>query len=389
MALRFDPLAPGGGRGLWLLVLLAGCSARAGSEGSALEGPRTWQAEARAPAGVDLDLQPVSAGDLPADTSSVTVMVEGTAGEPLSLAVRGLGGEWLVDPQAPEESPNRVLRGLGRVVAMLPSATASLPLAANYLVAPAHLAGGRTAVTVSAWIKRGGTGTQELPLAVVVVGSVVDDGALDVALGELGRIWRAAGVEVREPARLRVEGDEAAALARVEVDAALGNDSPMVGQALSLSARAPADALTLVVVGDVAVAGPGYPIWALAGGVPVPPISGTPRSGVVVSAVLLRQDPVWAGQVMAHEMGHALGLYHTTEGALESAGGVPVSIGDPVDDSPACPASADVAPADGTLTARECDAYDAGNLMFWSPVRGATRLTGGQAGLAHRSALAR
>jgi len=84
-------------------------------------------------------------------------------------------------------------------------------------------------------------------------------------------------------------------------------------------------------------------------------------------------------------MGHALGLYHTTEAALDGA----ASVSDQIDDTPACPASADRSPVDQTLSAAECDGHDTANLMFWSAVRGATRLTGGQAAMARRSALAR
>jgi hypothetical protein len=358
-----------------------GCGdVRPASVGSARE-LGSWAAEAR-PAAAALDLHPLS---LPSDTLSVTVMAESPGGALLSLGVRDPAGAWVVDGRSPEESPNRVLRGHGLVVALLPAASAALPLAAQYQVAPATLEGGTVAATVSTWIKRGPEGRQELPLAVVVVGAAIDEAALDTALGEVGRIWRAGGIEVREPARLRVEGIDAEGLARVEVDAALGNDSPMVAAALRLSARAPADALPLVVVDDVAVAGPGYSIWALSGGVPVPPVNGTGHSGVVVSGVLLRQDPLLAGQVMAHEMGHALGLFHTTEGEL--VGGS--ALADQIDDTPACPATADGPPGDGTLTARECEGHDAGNLMFWTAARGATMITPGQAALARRSARVR
>jgi hypothetical protein len=388
------PGLPGPGRRRRLTALFALCAGSCGAErrssdGSLLEGPVTWQAEARL-AGPDLDFRTLPPGNaLPLDTLSVTVMAEGGGSELLSLGVRDPDGRWLVDPQHPEESANRVLRGRGRVVAMLPSASASLPLAARYLVAPARLSGAGGPVSISAWIKRGRGLVQELPLAVLMVGRVLDDARVDIALGEVGRIWRGAGIEVREPVRVRIEGSEGQALDRVVVDPALGNDSPMVVEALALAGRGPADALTLVVVADITVAGPGYPIWALSGGIPVPPAGGTARSGVLASAVLLEHDPLWAGQVMAHEIGHALGLYHTTEAALGSEAGAPASVVDPLDDTPACAASADRAPADGTLSAEECELFDAANLMFWAAVRGATALTAGQGAQARRSALAR
>jgi hypothetical protein len=345
-----------------LLALCACGDQRAGSEGSLLETTPGWQAEAHQ-AGQPLDLRSVAPTGLPPDTLSVTLMAQSEtgAGGELTLGVRDGSGRWLVDPEDPEQSPNRVLRGRGRVVAMLPSSSAALPLAADYLVAPALLSGPARTVSLSAWIKRGVGGRQELPLALVVVGSVVDDRSIDVALGEVGRIWRAAGIEVREPVRFSVQGQQAQDLARVEVDPALAGESPMVARALALTALAPTGTLTLIVVADLAVVGPGYPIWALSAGIPVPPASG---AGVVVSAVLLAHDPVWAGQVMAHEMGHALGLYHTTEAALDGA----APLTDQIDDT---------------------GDHDSGNLMFWSAVRGATALTEGQGSIARRSALAR
>jgi hypothetical protein len=160
------------------------------------------------------------------------------------------------------------------------------------------------------------------------------------------------------------------------VDGALAGDSPDVGRALALSSRAPTGALALVIVGDLA----GLPIWALAGGIPVPPVQGSPRSGVVISAVLIERDPVWAGQVMAHEIGHALGLFHTTEAQLDEHGR---PVADQLDDTAVCSTDAN---GDGLLQPTECAA---GNLMFWSASRGATALTSQQGAIARRSALTR
>jgi hypothetical protein len=363
-----------------MLAICACGDERAASEGSVLEPPRQWQAEARAAAGT-LDLHALA---LPPDVLSVTLVAQAqSAGsDELALGVRDGDGRWLVDPERPERSTNRVLRGHGRVVAVLPSSSAALPLAAEYLIAPAlPSSGAPRPVTLSAWVKRGGGGRQELPLALVVA-AAIDDGPIDIALAEVGRIWRAAGIEVREPIRFQVPAAQAESLARVEVDPTLAGASPAVASAVALSSLAPAGTLSLIVVGDLVVTGPGYPIWAVSDGIPVAPAS---DAAVVVSAVLLRHDPSWAGQVIAHEMGHALGLYHTTEAALDGA----ASVSDQIDDTPACPASADRSPPDQTLSPAECDAHDTANLMFWSAVRGATLLTGGQAAMARRSALAR
>jgi hypothetical protein len=333
-----------------------------------LDPPRSWTAS-REWTGLDL----------PADTVSVTLLATAAPADLLALGVRDPNGRLLIDPGAPESSVNRALRGHGLVTGAIPSSTAAIPLPPTLSLTAAKLEGGGDPIAMTAWVKRAEGGAvpavQELPLAVLFVGPAPP--AFDVALGEVGRIWRAAGIEIGEPARLTVDGP-----AQVAVEPALGSDSPQVGAVLRLSERAPPGALVLVVVQALALSGTDQGLWALSGGIPVPPRSGTGRSGVVVGAELLKGDPIWGGQIIAHEIGHALGLYHTTERPTAGA------IHDQLDDSPACPAEAD-RDGDGTLSAAECDGHDAANLMFWATPRGATLLTAGQAATARRSALVR
>ena len=63
------------------------------------------------------------------------------------------------------------------------------------------------------------------------------------------------------------------------------------------------------------------------------------------------------GETVAHEMGHWLGLFHTTESAGVSF--------DPLSDTAQCPISLD-GDSDGKVYAEECDGYGADNLMFWT-----------------------
>lgn len=93
-------------------------------------------------------------------------------------------------------------------------------------------------------------------------------------------------------------------------------------------------------------------VRGLSGGIPGPPLEvGGPRAGLAVSLSLGPAEPDLLGRVIAHELGHFLGLFHTTE---QAGPGEP-----PLDDRlPDTPPN------------------DADNLMYWSQSEsGAGRLT--------------
>ena len=74
------------------------------------------------------------------------------------------------------------------------------------------------------------------------------------------------------------------------------------------------------------------------------------------------------GETAAHEMGHQLGLFHTTE-----QGGIEFDI---ITDTAECAKSSRDNDSNGEMSAEECDGYGANNVMFWTPWSTASRSAG-------------
>jgi hypothetical protein len=126
--------------------------------------------------------------------------------------------------------------------------------------------------------------------------------------------------------------------------------------ALSAGSGRPSVAVFLVSTVEGAV--------GLSGGIPGPAtMHGTPGSGVVVGVDGLAAADVptglTLGRALAPELGHFLGLFHTSERDG--------TVLDPFPDTPACRTDRD-ADDDGLLQAPECDGAGADNLMFWNGV---------------------
>lgn len=188
------------------------------------------------------------------------------------------------------------------------------------------------------------------------------DPNLKIMLDGFSGIMSLAGFTAGDVNVIRLEGDPADRLTYVDdaSDANHNGQSDDLDELFRLSSGAGNDYLNVFLVRQISGGG----VLGIAGGIPGPQITqGTAHSGVAVNMFgglggltpdFLRTQ----GATMAHELGHSLGLFHTTES--DGTGF------DPITDTPECPASKYDADGDGLVSAEECVAADGANLMFWS-----------------------
>lgn len=230
-------------------------------------------------------------------------------------------------------------------------------------------------------------GTLDLRVWLVDVGltaaSARTDARLQDALRELGAILRPAAIAVGDVDYVQVTGAEASAL-RV-IDSSDGPTSELA-RLFRLSARAEGERLNVFLVRSIAPeAAEGGIALGIAGGIPGPPgLHGTMHSGIVVAfdRAVVGSDARVVAQVMAHEIGHYLGLFHVREQLAPCPAGT-----GPTESRPCAPFGGEDVLADTSRSS--------GNNLMWWALGGAdgrtynVALSEGQRFVLRRSALVR
>lgn len=178
------------------------------------------------------------------------------------------------------------------------------------------------------------------------------DGAFQQAMGVFTNLYGQLGIDL---GTIVYEDLASGASALRTIDSVDGPNNEL-GQLFSKS-RAAGQGINFFFVQEIVGGDEGFIILGIAGGIPGPPaIQGTPHSGVALTMMGFRDSPTVLGQTMAHEGGHYLGLFHTSESGGTSH--------DPLPDTPQCKASND-SDFDGYVTTQECAGKGAENFMFW------------------------
>ncbi len=91
-------------------------------------------------------------------------------------------------------------------------------------------------------------------------------------------------------------------------------------------------------------------------------MQGTAGSGIAIATDMMADDATMLGRTLAHEIGHYLGLFHTSE-----ADG---SVLEALQDTPECRIERDT--DHNGLSVQDCAGFGADNLMFWAKTTGTT-----------------
>lgn len=321
---------------------------------------------------------------VPEGTQGFSILADGHGSDLMIIGeMRDPNGRKIYDFQDPFNSEVRFFPSDDIITQTVPTSPRSAPIAGDYTFRLIK-DGGRKSVDVRALIK---TADGDLSDATVDVNFVFArlNGGLDAASAPgddkfqeaeqgLRELFASQGVTVGEVSYCDLSGSDLDKFAVVD---SVDGPSSELGQMFSRSGDVSAlgckeGGLNFFLVQEIVGGRAGYIILGIAGGIPGPPpgINGTSHSGVAVTMAGYTRNPRQLAQTMAHEGGHFLGLFHTTEAEGTAF--------DPLADTPECPNNKD-RNGDGIVSYEEClDGNGGRNLMFWAAGAEAETVTNDQ-----------
>ena len=321
--------------------------------------------------------------EVPNGTLGFAVLASGSGADLMIIGeMVDPNGNTIYDFQDPFGGQARFFPSDDTITQYLPSSPRSAPIPGTYTFRLIK-DGGTKSIDVDAVIKKADGEPQGGALDVNFFfanvsdldgGGAKDDADFKKTVGELRRIYQQQDIELGEVHFCDLSGGDANKYAVIDSVDGPGSE---LSQMFSLSGRAgdlgcsPDQALNFFMVQEIVGGRAGYIILGIAGGIPGPPgVHGTSHSGVAVTMAGWRRNPTQLAQTMAHEGGHYLGLFHTTEAEGTAF--------DPLSDTPQCDNGFD-RNSDGIVDYQECTSgRGAENLMFWAAGDDAETVTGNQ-----------
>jgi len=320
--------------------------------------------------------------NVPPQTIGFAILADG-AGDDLMVIgdMTDPNGRTVYDFQDPFGSEFRFFPSADQITQFVPSSPRATPVPGPYTFSLIK-EGSTSDIRVSALVKTSEgepqNGSLDVNFVFARVGGITADSAADdsdfqAAVSEMRSLLGGRGIELDQVSYCDMTASDADRFSVIDsVDGASSELSRMFSSSADLGAIGckPDGAVNFFLVDEIVGGRAGFIILGISGGIPGPAtINGTSHSGVAVTMAGFRRNPVQLAQTMAHEGGHYLGLFHTTEAEGTAF--------DPLPDTPECDNSKD-RNSDGLVDNGECGSAGADNLMFWAAGDAAEKVSNDQ-----------